>query len=261
MNGAARIEAALRGGAVEKRPRLVPFLTAGFPSPARFAELLPQIAAVSDAVEVGVPFTDPMADGVTIQRASEVALKQGTTLAGILETLSTLALQTPILLMSYLNPLLAYGPRKLARDAVAAGVSGFIVPDLPYEERDLLGDAFDAEGLALVPLVTPLTAPARRAQVVSAARGFVYAVTRTGTTGAAARPTLPIDAYLDQLRDESPAPVMAGFGIRSAAQVAEIAGHADGVIVGSALINAIERGDDPIAFLRALRPSHREPLA
>jgi tryptophan synthase alpha chain len=256
MTGAERIEAALRGGADEGRPRLVPFLTAGYPSRAAFTALLPRIAEHADAVEVGVPFSAPMADGVTIQEASHVALEGGVTLRWILETLEGLSLKTPVLLMSYLNPLLSMHPDELAGAAVAAGVCGFIVPDLPHEERDLLAPALERAGLALVGLVTPLTTPDRLARIGASSRGFVYAVTRAGTTGSGGGDVLPEDLadYLGRVRAASRVPVMAGFGIRSAEQVAALAGHADGAIVGSALISAIGRGEDAAAFVRGLRP-------
>ncbi len=253
MSGAARIERALCSGADTQRPRLVSFLTAGYPSMDEFEALLPRVAAVCDAVEIGVPFSDPMADGVTVQAASHAALAGGVTLRWILQVVARAQLDTPLLLMSYLNPLLAYGPAALARDAAAAGVSGFIVPDLPLEEQALLRPLADA-GLALVQLVTPLTDAARMAQLCAASRGFVYAVTRTGTTGGDTALPDGIAAYLDRIRAASAVPVMAGFGIHCAGQVRALAGHADGAIVGSALIRTIQAGADPVAFLRGLRP-------
>jgi tryptophan synthase alpha chain len=253
MTGIERIESALSGGAAQGRPRIVPFLTAGYPSPETFRRLLPLIAEHADAIEVGVPFSDPMADGVTIQEASHVALKAGVTLRGILADLAALRIQTPVLLMSYLNPLLAYGPDRLARDAAAAGVCGFIVPDLPYEERAMLAGPLLAEGLALVQLVTPLTPPDRLAAICAVSRGFVYAVTRTGTTGDGAGLPADLSAYLDRVRAVSPRPVLAGFGIRSGAQVSALSGHADGAIVGSALLQTLSQGGDPVAFLQQLR--------
>jgi tryptophan synthase alpha chain len=254
--GAQRIERALRGGAAEGRPRLVPFLCGGHPTRASFPALLASVARQADVVEIGVPFTDPMADGVSIQRASASALADGTTLPWLLDVVARLRPAAPVVLMSYLNPLLALGPDRLAREAALAGVSGFIVPDLPLEERDLLGPALDAAGLALIQLVTPLTTPERLERLCRASRGFVYAVTRTGTTGA--RVELPNDVatYLDRVRSLSPVPVCAGFGIRDAAQVAALSGHADGAIVGSALIDAIERGDDAARFVAELRTPH-----
>ena len=160
---------------------------AAFRTAARFRESLAAVASAADVVEIGVPFTDPMADGMTIQRASHAALAAGFTLTWLLDDLAALPsrAETPLLLMSYLNPLLAYGIDRLPRAAAAAGVSGFIVPDLPHEESDELRAALDGAGLALVQMVTPVTPPARLRTLCADARGFVYAVTMTGTTGAA----------------------------------------------------------------------------
>ena len=155
--------------------------------------------------------------------------------------------------MSYLNPLLAHGLEKLPAEAKAAGISGFIVPDLPFEECAELRAALSAEGIALVQMVTPVTPQQRLEMLAQESRGFVYAVTMTGTTGKdVAVPDSVLD-YLGRVRAASAVPVCAGFGIRHAAQVARLAGHADGVIVGSALVEVLERGEDPAAFLRSLR--------
>ncbi len=240
-----------------EKPALVAFITAGFPQPDRFLSLLAEVAEAADAVEIGVPFTDPMADGVTIQRSSQAALASGVSLSWILDQLAArdFELAAPILLMSYLNPLLAFGYEALAARAVEVGVSGFIVPDLPYEESAPLHDALQAHGLALVQLVTPATPPDRLSALCKSSQGFVYAVTRTGITGAAA--DLPEEAvdYLATVSAASDLPVCAGFGVRSRDQVEEIGKHADGVIVGSALIEALERGESPATFLTGLRPS------
>ena len=202
-----------------------------------------------------MPFTDPMADGMTIQRASHVALAAGFTLTGLLDDLAALPSRTeaPLLLMSYLNPLLAYGIDRLPRAAVAAGVSGFIVPDLPHEESDELRAELDGAGLALVQMVTPVTPPARLRTLCAGARGFVYAVTMTGTTGRSVAVPEEVLGYLDRVRAVAPVPVCAGFGIRASEQVKRLAPHVDGVIVGSALVEVLERGEDPVSFLRALR--------
>lgn len=244
--------------AQSQRPALVPFVTGGYPDRDAFRELLPRIAAEADVVEVGVPFTDPMADGVTIQRASERALAGGFTLAGLLADLGALRdqLTAPVVLMSYYNPLLAYGLERLADDASRAGVAGFIVPDLPFEECAELRDALDEVGVALIQLVTPVTPPARRAQLAKESRGFVYAVTMTGTTGKAVQLDSAL-AYLDELRAVSPLPVCAGFGIRSHAQVEQLRGHVDGAIVGSALLDVLAEGGDGAAFLRELKGTDR----
>lgn len=239
-----------RGG-----PALVAFLTAGFPDRLSFTRHLQSVAAVADVVEIGVPFSDPMADGMTIQRSSRVALEQGVTLAWILETLASQPLRprAPLVLMSYLNPLLAYGIRRLSGDARTAGISGFIVPDLPWEECAELRSALTSEGLALVQMVTPLTPAARLELLARESQGFVYAVTAAGTTGGAVAIPDDLLAYLDRVRAATSLPVCAGFGIRNAEQVGRMTGHADGVIVGSALIDLIEQGGDAAAFLGGLR--------
>ena len=248
---AETIRSASSGG----KPALVAFLTAGFPARARFAGDLLTVGEAADIIEIGVPFSDPMADGMTIQRSSRAALADGVTLDWILAELTTLAnrLRAPLLLMSYLNPLLAHGLEKLPAEARAAGISGFIVPDLPFEECAELRAALGGEGIALVQMVTPVTPEARLAMLARESEGFVYAVTMTGTTGKdVAVPDAVLD-YLDRVRAASAVPVCAGFGIRHAVQVARLAGHADGVIVGSALVEVLERGEDPATFLRGLR--------
>jgi tryptophan synthase alpha chain len=232
----------------------VAYLTAGFPQRAHFREHVRALAAAADVVEVGVPFTDPMADGVTIQRASVAALAQGVTLRWILDEIGALGeLRAPLLLMSYLNPLLAFGVTALAERARRAGVAGFIVPDLPLDESSELREALDTQGLALVQMVTPVTEPARLRQLCEGSQGFVYAVTMTGTTGKNVAVPEEVLCYLDRVRTLSAVPVCAGFGIRSREQVARLRAHVDGVVVGSALVEVLERGEDPGAWLGALR--------
>jgi tryptophan synthase alpha chain len=252
------ISAAIQAAVAKGRPALVGFLTAGFPTRHSFKDNLAAVAEVCDVVEVGVPFSDPMADGTTIQRASFAALADGVTLPWILDELRSMERlhAVPILLMSYLNPLLSMGLDALPRAAASAGVAGFIVPDLPFEESEDLKRALDGEGLALVQMVTPVTPPERLAMLCGEAKGFVYAVTMTGTTGTGKGGTeVPADVldYMDRVKQCSKVPVCAGFGIRSPAQVARFAGHVDGVVVGSALVEVLERGEDPRAFLRSLR--------
>jgi tryptophan synthase alpha chain len=248
-----RISAAIGAAVAQGRPALVGFLTAGFPTRADFRRNLAEVASVCDVVEIGVPFSDPMADGSTIQRASFAALGNGVTLPWILDELAGSERSVPLLLMSYLNPLLAFGPKQLPSAAVAAGVSGFIVPDLPFEESGDLKSALDGEGLALVQMVTPVTPPARLAMLCDSAQGFVYAVTMTGTTGKSAEVPDSVLDYMDRVKRCSRVPVCAGFGIRSRAQVERFASHVDGVVVGSALVEALECGSDVRAFLRSLR--------
>jgi tryptophan synthase alpha chain len=184
------------------------------------------------------------------------------TLRWILEELGTMRdVGTPILLMSYLNPLLALGLDRLPRAAAQAGVAGFIVPDLPHEESTELREALGEEGMALIQMVTPLTSDERLAALCRSSRGFVYAVTMTGTTGRAVSAEADIERYLDRVRAVSPVPVCAGFGIRTREQVQKLAGHADGVIVGSALVEALEQGRDPGEWLAALRGFRKSAAA
>jgi tryptophan synthase alpha chain len=218
-----------------------PFLTAGFPSRASFVRDLHAVARVADLVEIGVPFSDPMADGVTIQRASAKALENGATLTWILDTLRAEPPDVPIVLMSYLNPLLAYGVERLAE---AEGITGFIVPDLPLEEQGIL------PGLPLIQLVSPATPRRRAERIAEEARGFLYAIAVKGTTGGSVADRALTAGYLARVKAAARCPVLAGFGVRSREDVAALVPPADGVIVGSALIEAIERGEDPAAFLR-----------
>jgi len=250
-----QISDAIRAAHLQDRPALVAFLTGGFPEPIEFHKLLNRVADVADVVEIGVPFSDPMADGLTIQRSSRVALEKGVSLKWILNTLKSANKKpkAPILLMSYLNPLLAFGFDKLPQAAREAGVSGFIVPDLPFEESSDIQAALNAEGMALIQMVTPVTPHDRLAMLCKQAEGFVYAVTMTGTTGKQVATPDEVLKYMDTVKSLSSVPVCAGFGIRQREQVQAIKGHADGVVVGSALVEVLERGDDPVEFLKSLQ--------
>lgn len=236
------------------RTGLVPFITAGYPSPDAFAKTLVNVSKVGDVVEVGVPFSDPMADGMTIQRSSHSAIEQGVSLAWIFDQLETVGdqVEAPLVLMSYMNPLLAFGYEALAKRAAETGVCGFIVPDLPLEESDELRAVLEAHGLGVIQLVTPATPPERLERLANASRGFVYAVTIKGVTGGDTGLPPDLADYLDRVSELSPLPVCAGFGIRSADDVSNVGGHATGAIVGSALVEVLERGEDPAAFLESL---------
>jgi len=249
------ISNAIRQAVAQGRPAVVGFMTGGFPDRAGFRANLAAIGGAADVVEIGVPFTDPMADGMTIQRASYAALQGGFTLPWLLGELEQMQPRSraPLLLMSYLNPLLAYGLDKLPEAAARAGVAGFIIPDLPYEESADMRVALDRVGLALVQMVTPVTPAERLKMLCEASQGFVYAVTMTGTTGRNVAVPDDVLDYMDRVRAVSPVPVCAGFGIRSVAQVARFRNHVDGVVVGSALVEVLERREDPAAFLRSLQ--------
>ena len=194
-----------------------------------------------------------MADGLTIQEASHTALVNGVTLEWIFELLGDSELASPHLLMGYYNPFLAFGLGRLGKAMQDSRTSGLIIPDLPFEESGPIKEVLDPGGLALVQLVTPSTSEERLGMVATAGGGFVYAVTTSGVTGGEV--DLPAEAleYLDRVKTASTLPVLAGFGVRTQSQVAALAPHVDGVVVGSALIEAIDKGEDPGAFLDGLR--------
>ena len=255
MQAHERIGQALKSANENGRTGLVPFITAGYPDPDQFIATLKEVASVGDVVELGIPFSDPMADGMTIQRSSYQAIEAGVNLRWIFAQLAGAgsAIDTPLVMMSYLNPLLAYGYEKLAASALQTGVCAFIVPDLPYEESDELRSALEAKGIGLIQLVTPAT-PADRLKMLSdASRGFLYAVTVTGITGGGKGLPDDLADYLDAVASVSALPVCAGFGIRSAEDVANVGQHVAGAIVGSALVEVLERGDDPVAWLQGIR--------
>ena len=254
MTAHEKIGAAIAVATDAGRPALIPFITAGYPEPSDFISTLKAIAKVGDVVELGIPFSDPMADGMTIQRSSFIALQKGVSLKWIFDQLDSAQgeIDAPLVMMSYLNPLLAFGYEALAERALAAGVCGFIVPDLPFEESDEIRAALEAKGLGLIQLVTPATPDERLKTLCEASRGFVYAVTITGITGGGAGLPADLTEYLEKVSSFSTIPVCAGFGIRAAADVAAVGKHAAGAIVGSALVEVLERGDDPAEFLESL---------
>ena len=250
-----RIGEAIAAANKDGRTGLVPFITAGYPDPATFGTSLQEIADVGDVVELGVPFSDPMADGMTIQRSSFAAIENGVTLSWIFDQLDSLQgnVNAPLVMMSYLNPLLAFGYDNLASRAQETGVCAFIVPDLPYEESAEIAAALSAEGVGLIQLVTPATPDDRLKMLANASRGFLYAVTITGITGGDTGLPVDLAAYLDKVTAASSLPVCAGFGIRTADDVVNVGKHAAGAIVGSALVEVLERGEDPADWLRQLR--------
>lgn len=253
MQASDRISAAIRAANDAGRTALVPFITAGYPEPEDFITSLREVTSVGDVVELGIPFSDPMADGMTIQRSSFIALQKGVSLRWIFDELEKAGdVGAPLVMMSYLNPLLAFGYEALAERALATGVCGFIVPDLPFEESDEIRSALEAKGLGLIQLVTPATPDDRLKVLCDASRGFVYAVTITGITGGDTGLPDNLADYLDRVTAASSLPVCAGFGIRSATDVDNVGRHAAGAIVGSALVEVIENGASPAAFLNAL---------
>lgn len=223
---------------------LMPYLTVGFPERESALELVPAMeAAGASLFELGVPFSDPLADGATIQRAAQRALTNGVTLADCLRTVAALrarGVQAPLLLMGYYNPLLRYGLERASRELATAGGDGWIIPDVPPEEAAELQAAAATHGLDLIMFVAPTTPEARIAQIAARASGFIYVVSLTGVTGARQSLTADLGALLTRVRRHSDLPLVVGFGISSAAHVADVARIADGAIVGSALIAHLE---------------------
>ena len=241
----------------ERRAALVIYLCAGDPDLDTTVRLVGAAAdAGADVIEVGVPFSDPTADGPVIQRASERALASGTTLRGVLDAVRRVreAHEVPVVLFGYYNPLLAFGEADAVAAASDAGVDGMLVVDLPPEEAGTLVDALRARTMDFVPLVAPTTTDARMASIADVADGFLYYVSLTGVTGAATD-LRAAAAKARALREKTGKPVALGFGIKTAADVRAVAADVDGAVVGSAVCTAIEEADGPddaVAAVRAL---------
>jgi tryptophan synthase alpha chain len=239
--GLDRIAAAFAGHG--KRAALMPYLMGGYPDLEVSADA--GIAAAesgADVIELGAPFSDPLADGPVIHAAATEALASGVTLHGVLGVCERIAARVPVVLMVYANVVLTAGPERFALRAAAAGASGLIVPDLPHDEADEVRAACDAEGLALVPLVAPTTTPERIAEIGAGARGFVYTVSLTGTTGERSEVAPGVADTVARVRAATEVPVAVGFGISTPEPARTVAEIADGVVVGSRLVRAAGEG-------------------
>lgn len=242
---------------------LMPYLMIGYPERGTTVELAVALeAAGADLFELGVPFSDPLADGATIQRASERALANGVNLEFCLETVAAIrarGVQAPLVLMGYYNPFLQYGIERLVQDAAAAGADGFIIPDLPPEEAQPVQAACHAAGLDLIFFAAPTTPDTRIAQIARLASGFLYCVSLTGVTGARRDLWPGLPDFLQRVRRFTELPLVVGFGISTAEHVRQVGQHAAGAIVASALINALEAAppgellEVATAFVRGLR--------
>jgi tryptophan synthase alpha chain len=231
----------------EGRAALIAYLTAGDPTPERTPGLVAALERGGvDLIELGVPFSDPIADGPVIQRGADRALKAGTTVAKVLRIAREIrkTSEIPLLLFTYLNPVLRYGLEKLALDAKAAGIDGCLLTDLSVEEAGPYVAAMRSAGLDTVFLAAPTSTPARLELIGEYSTGFVYLVSRTGVTGERATLSDSLGGLIHQVRGVSALPVAAGFGISTPQQAAEVAQMADGVVVGSALVRLIEEGAD-----------------
>jgi tryptophan synthase alpha chain len=265
----SRLERAFQGLRARRERALIPYFTAGDPSlPATAALVVEAARRGADIVELGVPFSDPLADGPVIQRAAQRALAGGTTLAGVLDLVREIRtrVDVPLVLLTYYNPILAFGLKAFSRTAVEAGADGVIVADLPPEEAGPLHAEAKPAGLDVIHLVAPTTPPARMRKIARATGAFIYMVSLTGVTGV--RRELPRDLadHLRTLRGVTTKPVCVGFGISTPEQAALVGRYADGVIVGSAVVALVERhagspalGAEVGAFIAALKARLRGP--
>ncbi len=253
----SRIERAFEAAGREERAAFIPYLTAGFPDKTAFLEHARGLLEVADILEIGLPYSDPLGDGPTIQRSSERALAAGTTTKDVLGAISELRRHSdkPLVVMSYYNPIYCYkgGEGKFIEALKAAGADGVILPDLPPDEGEVLIAAARERELDTVFLVAPTSTKARLELVTAACRGFVYAVSVTGVTGARDSLSADVPGLVSRIKAVSSLPVAVGFGVSNAATARPVAAVADGVVVGSALVAAIDRGEDASVLAREIK--------
>jgi tryptophan synthase alpha chain len=254
----SRLEPAWAALKASGRPALIPYLTAGYPSLEASAAALRAAAEVSDIIEVGVPFSDPLADGPTIQRSTFEALRQGMTLAKTLDLIARAELSVPTVVFSYLNPILRYGLARFLSDAESLGIAGLILTDLPAGSDPVVEGAVGRSRLDLIRLIAPTTRQDRLASAVKGARGFVYLVARLGVTGASSALGSDLAVSVMRVRQATTLPVAVGFGISTPEQARAVAQMADGVVVGSALVDIL--GRDGVAASRRFLGSLRVAL-
>ena len=241
----ARAFTAARAG---RRTALIPFVTAGWPTLSECRDALRLAERLgATVVEVGIPFSDPLADGLTIQRATQTVLERGMTVGGVFELVREAALGVPVVLMTYLNPLLAYGVDRFLADAERAGVSGLLCTDLPAGAAPDIEAAVTASALDLIRLVAPTTPDDRMRAALAGASGFVYLISRLGVTGTRADAPPDLEQHLRRVRAVTTLPIVVGFGIGTPSQAAAAARTADGVVVGSGLVEALGAGGLPAA--------------
>src|SRR5712664_2391470 len=248
---ATRLENAVRAKGDLK---LIAYMMAGHPNKKRSIEVGKKLAGSGiAALEIGIPFSDPLADGPVIQRAGQVALEHGMTVAGALEVAGAIAGEgVPVVLMTYINPILSHDPRRFAAEAAQAGVAGVIVPDLPIEESEPVAGWLRSASLDTVFMVSPTTSPARMASICEHSSGFVYCVTVTGITGARSELPSGMKDLLEEVKKHTDLPVAAGFGISRSEHMKTLRGKADAAVVGSAIVSEIDKGADPTVLVKEL---------
>lgn len=252
-SGAEQIAVAFQRARDEGRAALMPYMMAGYPDLETSRAVAEAYAETADLVELGVPFSDPLADGPTIHAAATAALEAGTTLEIALELCEAISGRVPVVFMVYANMVLAHGGAEaFAERALAVGAAGAIVPDLPLEEAESIREAFAAVGLALVPLVAPTTPVERRARICAVAQGFVYVVSTVGTTGERDEIPLELSDLVVATKADAEVPVAVGFGIGTPEQAAQVGKLADGVIIGSRLVRAAGEAGGPDAAAQAV---------
>jgi tryptophan synthase alpha chain len=267
MSGLDHISSAFDAARIEGRPALMPYFTLGFPTQTASVQIITSIAlAGADLIELGIPFSDPLADGPTIQHSTQVALENGTSVRLCLEITAQLrssGVSQPLLLMGYYNPILSYGVARFVAEAAQAGADGLIVPDLPPEEASELENQCRAGKLALVFLVAPTSTPERLSLVAAHSTGFLYLVSLTGVTGARERVSSDLEEFIARVRRVTSLPLAVGFGISTPEQASQVGCLAEGVIVGSALVHAVGQSDEPVeaagAFVEGFKEAIRLP--
>lgn len=263
-DGRDQIASAFQKARAKQTAALMPYFTLGYPDIETSLDIIEAVAANSDLLELGIPFSDPLADGPTIQHSTQVALENGVTVAGCMEMAERLrrrGVTTPACFMSYYNPIMAYGLERFVYDARSAGIQGVIVPDLPPEEAaELVEHAINA-GLAYIYFLAPTSNQVRIEQVTARASGFIYLVSLTGVTGARRALQSNLEPFIERVRAHTEIPLAVGFGISTAEQAAAVGALADGVIVGSALVNAVDKAEEKTSAARAFTYSLQSALS
>lgn len=253
--GVQRIRAAFARARQEGRAAFIPYMTGGYPDPERFLAVCADLLRRADILEIGLPYSDPLGDGPTIQRAGERALSAGTSTRGTLDLVARLRQRTdvPIVVMTYVNPIYAVGPEAFMQLCVESGVDGLVLPDLPPDEDQEIAALAAEHGLSVTFLIAPTSTPERVALVARACTGFLYAASVTGVTGARDGAALgEVPELVALARRHTACPVVVGFGVRDSATARQVARVADGVVAGSVFIDALERGEDLAAAVEAV---------